>query len=464
MKTVSLVALAVMAGALPVLALDLSPFQFRRAVVTAPAASPGTAPSEVAGVALDPDAYAATQAGFRDLRVADDTGTVIPCSVEKITDRKYRTVREAVATHVVALKELPGNRIEVLVALDDKAPAANGFTFHTNLRDYEHSVVVTGSPDGQAWSPLVADAVIFDYTRFMDVENRDVPLPANACRQFRIEVGNIADETASPLTQLTREYRERGGNAEIRSTSMVRRPFRINSVNFWRTVDVEDGRKDLLQPWPIQGFTVSRDPKEKTTTVHITTRREPLTQFTLTTGSRNFSRPVEVEVPYTAEGRTKWRPLVAGTLANIQFQAYRRNDLTITFPEERQTEFRLIIRDADNPPLEIQGVEAAGSLYRALVLAAPQRKYLVYYGSEAVDAPDYDLEAVLAPVRRGLQPLAWTLGPQEPNPEWRQGAGPFWKHLLNNRTFFVGAVIAMVAVLGWGVFHAMKRVEQLPPP
>jgi len=92
----------------------------------------------------------------------------------------------------------PGTAWKILVALEDKAPAANGFTFHTNLRDYEHAVTVAGSADGTQWAPLVADAVIFDYTRFMDIENRDVPAARQCCRQFRIEVGSIADESASP--------------------------------------------------------------------------------------------------------------------------------------------------------------------------------------------------------------------------------------------------------------------------
>ena len=61
------------------------------------------------------------------------------------------------------------------------------------LTNYERRVRVFGSEDGMDWTPLVADGLVFDYSRYMDISNREIRLPKNNCRQFKISIAGIAD-------------------------------------------------------------------------------------------------------------------------------------------------------------------------------------------------------------------------------------------------------------------------------
>jgi len=68
---------------------------------------------------------------------------------------------------------------------------------------------------------------------------------------------------------------------------------------------------------------------------------------------------------------------------------------------------------------------------------------------------------VLGPLRSGNQPVEAKLGPQRDNPAFTAGpaARRSW---LNNPAVLVGAVLLMVGVLGWALFRAGRRIEQMP--
>ena len=78
-------------------------------------------------------------------------------------------------------------------------------TFSTPLKDFERRIAVSGETgNGDGWQPLTADALLFDYTRYMDVSNARVPLATNTSRRFRIVVEEVTDRTESPSMSLFR--------------------------------------------------------------------------------------------------------------------------------------------------------------------------------------------------------------------------------------------------------------------
>ena len=99
--------------------------------------------------------------------------------------------------------------------------------------------VFSGSPDGKVWFPLVSDGLIFDFSRYMELSNRDITLPANTHRRFKVVVEQAQDRRESPFRELTRIRR---GDLEVRrdeTTVIDRRPFRIDRIEMWRMVEVE---------------------------------------------------------------------------------------------------------------------------------------------------------------------------------------------------------------------------------
>ena len=430
-----------------------SKFRFRKELDRAV-----TTGEELLAVVLDRDIYAATREGFPDLRIRDDSGREVPFVLQQVGERRTKMRREVVASEVVSLHEVDGKSIEILVRLGDKAPNASGLTFHTPLADYEHRVKVSVSLDGKEWTQLVSDGLIFDYGRFMDIHNRDVTLPTNAFRQFKIIVEQVEDELESPYRVLTRGQRKSGEEKKVETTTVTRRQFRIDKLETWRTVEVEGDQELQKKRYPIGGFTVEQQPRsDKTSLIRVRTHREPLTRFILEVGNKNFSRAATVRVLVKRGVESK---VGGGTVYRIQFRDFRREELRLEFSEHREEQLTIEVENQDSPLLEITGVKAEGNIYRLVFLGSARHRYHIEYGSETAESPQYDTAAVLASLGPGFKLEEVSLGGQIKNPRHI----PKWslQELLNRPIVLTTAIILMVVVLCWVLVRAGKMVKQIP--
>jgi len=420
-------------------------------------AAPG---EELLAAVLDRDVYAAARDGFADLRIHDEGGAEVPYFLEQATQRHTERVREACPSEVISLRDVNGKALEIMVKLGDKAPSADGLTIVTSLTNYEHRLRVFGSRNDHDWSPLVSDGLIFDYTRYMDVRNADVSLPANDFRRFKLEIEQALDQRESPFLELAQKSQDGRKEQRIEVSQIERRPFRIDRINLWRTVERENALKPRQTGHPIEAFQIEQDAQAKLTRINVWSRRQPLTGFTLETPSRNFSRVVKVLVPITEGVRTDWQEVGRGTVHRFQFRGFHKAELMVRFAERRSEEYQIVIENADNPPLEITSVQAEGNLYRLVFLGAEGRRYRLDYGSDTADLPRYDTAAVLASLGPGYQPIEVGLGNQATNPGYQDGTG-LGKLLSSSIVLFL-ALALMIVVLGWILLRAGKQIKKLP--
>lgn len=423
--------------------------------------------TEVVSVVLDAPVMAASADEFRDLRVLDDRGLEVPCAVEKVTTNATRVVRRAVASRAVALKELPGNRIEAEFELTEEGGRADGFDIRTPLRDFVRAVTVEGSADGATWRPLVAAAEILDYTRYLDVRRTEVALPAGDCRRFRISIANASVDRAQPLVRLVRQRGGSDAGAETQTQEMLRTPFRIDSVAFWRNETVVERSREIGRSWDLPAPARAELGPEKATEFTLDTGRRPMNRLTLATDTKNFSRHGTVLVPSVENGVTGWRDFASGRLVSVDLPGYAELALSIDFPEQRAGQIRVKVSNGDNPPLAAVKFSATGPVYRLLMLAETGRIYRLFYGAPEMKAPAYDLAAVLAPVRQGLQPAEWAMGPPETRGAYRAKGGASW---INHPAVLTGAIILAALVLLGILARSMKTVgskldgDSAPPP
>ena len=231
--------------------------------------------------------------------------------------------------------------------------------------------------------------MIFDYSRFMDIRNRDVALPANQYRQFKIVVDQELDDRESPLRELIRGVKRQGwqeGNSRRDHPESCAPRFVSTASTSGVRSRTRAAPSPRTSPIRATGFRVEHDAKEKLSRVEIESRREPLTSLSIATSSRNFSRKARVLVPVERGVRTEWVEVGRGTVVNIQFRAFHRAELRVDFPEQRQEHYRLEIENADNPPLEITAVDAEGPGYRLVFLRSEGRTYRLEYGSDTAEA------------------------------------------------------------------------------
>lgn len=415
---------------------------------------------ELLAAVLDRDVYAAAREGYPDLRIHDEAGAEVSYLMEQASQRQTEQVRESCPSEVVSLRDVNGKVLEIVVKLKEKAADADGMTIVTPLSDYEHRLKVFGARGDHDWSPLVTDGLIFDYTRYMDVRNRDIRLPASDSRRFRLEIEQALDQRESPFQELARILQEGHNERRVEFKQIERRPFRIDRIDLWRTVEKASALKPRHTGYALESIPIEQDAKEKVTRINVRSRREPLTGFTLETPSRNFSRNVKVRVPVTQAVRTDWQEVGHGTVYRFQFRGFHKEELAVGFPERRSESYQVVIENADNPPLEITSVRAEGNVYRLVFLAAEGRRYRLGYGSDTTQTPRYDTAAVLASLGPGYQPIEAGLGNEVQDPGYREGTG--LRDLLISPIVLFLALALMIVVLGWVLLRAGKQIKKLP--
>lgn len=438
-------------------------FRFNRPVISKPVEE-----DSLLSIMFDSEVYVATRDGFPDVRLFDTSENSIPFLMRKVIETRPRSIRSHIwqATQIT-LSPLDNGGLEIELTLRSDDPQPNGLTLATPLKNFSQRVRVFTSSDGKEWQPAGQESAIFDYTRYMDVRNESVSFPETAHRHFRIVIDDVTAEQESELVELTRHLK--GGGEVDRSEKIVvdRRPFRIDRIDLWRDVVQEQIKGDMKRTYPVTKFSVSEDVQKKQTVVTLDVKREPVTSFELVTTSRNFSRHAVVEAQKSAALKASdqdatWLRIGEGTLTYLNFKNTRREQLSIAFPESRYERYRIVIDNRDSPVLDVAGIKAEGNVYELVCLTSKMPHHLAY-SSDDCEPPRFDTASIQTLLGQGYQPVAVELGPQEISTQ-EAAHKPFaWSSLINDPRLLVAVIGVLVVLLAWGLYHASKRMDNLPP-
>src|SRR5690606_37823505 len=97
--------------------------------------------------------------------------------------------------------------------------------------------------------------------------------------------------------------------------------------------------------------------------------------------------------------------------------------------------------------------------HRLEFVAAAGRSYRLEYGSDEIDAPRYDADAVLEALGPDAPREVASLGPPVADPDYRPGPG---RSVVPARVWMLLAVVLMTVVLAWAVLQAALRAEKRP--
>lgn len=430
-------------------------FQFTRNIV-----APQSEQVELLAAPFDSAVYANTQSGLTDVRLFDGQGNAVPYVLQKARTTRTEMVRRTWTGRQIAARPLKAGGLEIIVELPNDDPAPQGIKLVTPLTNFEHRVRVFSSAAGDDWTPAGEDAVIFDYSRYIDVRTDEIPLSETSHRRFRIVIDDITAAQESELLTLSRRLR---GTEEIGREERVnidRRPFRIEHIEFWRDELTERIAGDKLVAYPLKEFRVEQNPEQHHTLIYMRSDGEPLTSLKVDTATKNFSRRAAVEVEASAGAQPSWTQIGQATLSHLDFKTLQREHVSIGFPESRQTSYRIVIDNRDGPPLDINGVTAQGHVYEALFLANPQTQYRLAYGSPNAPVPQFDTAAIAQVLDEGFRPTMAELGPVVTGLVAEPSRG--WADLLNNRPLLLSIILLLIAALGWGLYRAVRRVDNLP--
>ncbi len=422
---------------------------------------PEIAESELISVTLDDELFRATADDYSDIRLVDDELAAVPFLLRTAVETRLDTRRHRLVSESQNARPLDDGGLEIVLKLAADKPPLTGLRLVSPLSNFEHSVQVFASPDGQDWTSLADDELIFDYSRFIDVRRDTVSVTATSDRWIRIVIDDVTDEQESRLLELTRDLRL--DNREATSLSerlrIDRRPFRIDRIELWSDVPWHRVNAIRRAEFAVSDFRLEHDPKERRSMVEFRTDRQPLTRVMVETESRNFHRPVRLETVAQDRLGERWNTLASGVLSQLDFKDLQQSDLEIEFPATRQDRYRLVIENGDNPPLDVTAIEAEGTLVELIFLAGPDSAYHLVYGGDSLKKPRYDTVAITAALEAGFEPQPATLGPSAAATLSDEAMAIDWAERLNDRRILLGTITLLVIVLGWFLYHAAKRVD-----
>lgn len=427
--------------------------------------TPSIGGDALVAVQLDSDVYATAADGYSDLRVLGPSRQEIPYVIRTVTKTERAPLRQSTRVADPAVRPLPNDGLEMTFAGDKDGRGAlpDRLVIVTPLKDFEHRVTVAWSSDGRDWKPLVEDAVIYDYSRFMDVRDLSIHLPEPPGRggQYRLVIDSVTQAQASRLTELTRTLAGGAVRESQEKTIVDRRPFRIDGIELWRTTEVAARKMPVLSDVRPSAFRVTRDPVGRSTRVTVETRREPISEFAITTTSRNFSRRVTIQEPSSVPGGLA-RTIATDTVTLIDIAGVHRSDLSVPLPETRAATYEFVIDDGDSPPIDVTGVTASGPVREVMFLAEVGVQYRLAYGGSAV-ARQYDTVAIDAAIDAGAVAVPATLGDEVAMPDEPQPA-PKPIPLYADARFQLAVIAGLVVVLAVTLFRAAKRIGPLDEP
>lgn len=429
-----------------------APFRFQRSVELT------MQREELIAAPLDADLWDALNDAVTDLRVVAGTNTPVAYLLTRAMVSTRDLVEQTISSHTTGLTKLEDERMEIGLMLASNTPPAAIIVIRTPLRDFERRLSVDGIDRDGTRHTLVEDALIYDYSEYMDVRHTRVVLPANQARRFEITISAMADDRDSPRSQITRRYAE-GRETELTDQRTVtRRPFRIDGVTCLAVQERERKREARVVDYAIAGYTVAPAATGSATHLLIETPRAPLTSFLLDVSDRNFGRRVAVEIPTAAVGADGWRRIAETRISRVAFRSFRKESLSISLPETRSARYRLVIENGDSPALTVTGVTAKGPMSQVCFLGQPGTDYRLMYGAADARLPRYDTDALRRLQSRGVQPAEATLGAPVANPDYREPPRTM-RNLLGSRAAFILGVLAVVAVLAVGLIQTVRKAE-----
>jgi hypothetical protein len=421
-----------------------------------PVTPPPTGAHETGSFAIDEEVYAHANEGLTDLRVLGTQAAEVPFLIRPRCERQSVRREVPVAMETVRLDVLPGNRVEVVLKKSHPESRPSCATLLTRERDFEKTVTVLGSLDGQAWTTLSTSNIIFDVSRFMDLRRTRIEWPESRHTWYKLNIDHVVENRQAPLVTIARHAGSGTQTSLLETTRFQRQEFRIDSVQVCEVQVHEEVASPMTRSYPVSGMEVETDTERRETRVTFTVNRIPLRTVTVLTDDTNFSRPVTVE-GWAEAAPVGWRPVHVGSLTRIDIGGIHQDGRSIDIPGlPRYARYRLGIQDADNRPIAVGGIQAVGELREVVFLKQSDNDYRLVYGGGEIPAPKYDIGDVLSRVK-GADSDPFVLGAEQENPLY-DGKASGTSTFLRAKTVLVSAVILMVAALWWLIARSARSL------
>ena len=425
---------------------------------------PDLVKTNLVAISLDKDIFLNAGNLFKDLRIKDSKGVVQSHFEWRLVKSKSETRRNEIASETVSAMPTEGGGFQIVFQVDSKRfspphskmPKANGLRIRTPLFDFENRISVKGIDNIGKETPL-AEGRLVDYKSVVDYRVDWINFNPLEFTKFKIVVEKPTLEQESTLLELSRK----AGTAPLEKLNILRRPFRVDRVDFLIPEEVQLGGVAVLEEIAPLSLKISEDNKTKQTVLEFETGNSPIVGVKLIPKSTNFRRDVHLEHQYATGIEFRWLSKANGVFSRLDFQGHQNQMLKLDVAETRADPWRLVIDNKDSPPLEIEGLKLFVPQIQLVFMAQPGEKYLLEYGDPEAKSPVFDTDSIRNLLFQKVVPQNGQLGEVQ-LPTEDPASQPELKWILTSRTWF-GVLIAVLGViLGITLIQAAKRITNDP--
>jgi len=288
-------------------------------------------------------------------------------------------------------------------------------------KNFIYQVQVEGSRDEREWVNLLSDSTIFDLTKEQKSRHMEVNLPKTNFRYLRATVFRGVKGTLN-LEGIELAY----VNPTLMVAGLKERPYEF------RLETSKDGMQECI--------------------FDLYHSRLPSRELEIITGAENFNRMAEI---YDSENNKDWNFVTKGELYSYQLDKLAAKQLIIKFKTNRRY-LKLKIYHQDNPPLSIREIKIRG-INPALVFAAdPAKKYFLYWNSNQIKAPIYDIQKFKDNLDYSKMPRV-SMGPEEENKAFQFKDIRPWTE--RNSWLLQISLVAIAAVLLIVIFRSIRSIS-----
>ena len=427
--------------------------------------------ARLACVEFDKEIFQHSPSGFGAIRVRDSKGVIQSHLEVRPTQIRSEILKTYFSGKTLSAMPIKGGGFQIEVETGDDAVRPNGLRINTPLSDFENKITIFGL-NNKGVETKLADGLLADYRSIVDYRVDSILFDAGEFQRFKILVAQPTIQQESALMELSRQ----AGSPNGERLNVLRRPFRIESIDFFKTNEVslkEEPIRDELAPESVAFFV---DKKNKTTVVDFETWGGPVLGVEIFPKTVNFSRKARLEYGTLIsafktdlpekESRMNWTIASRGTISQLDFQGHKSRNTRLECPENRQTKWRIVIENGDSPPVEVESVKILGGKVQFVFLAQPGENYQLEYGDSQSNSAVFDTAAIQAMLRAKVAPFVAPLGEvqmMDPGPEQKVD---WFQWLMRQKAFFGVVVLVLASILGVTLFQAAKRVnaESEHPP
>lgn len=393
---------------------------------------------------LNKEIISETHNNFSDLRIFDDIGRETPYVIYR--ERKPPQEIQTFTFKVISYHEDNGIT-EIVIERPKSDTFYSSIQVITSNRDFKKLVNIMGSSDSKVWNDIATEA-IFDFTSRIDLRKTTIKTPDVDYPYLKI---SIKDDSSTREDSTDIKFLYNG--IELAVNADRKRMFRIDRIIGSKGVSVPS--KEVLDYSYCNNRDIITDSMGNTV-INLGRVNLPVTEIILQVENPYYYRIVEVLGSDSGEEES-FHKLRSGNIYKIA--GMQNPEDTIRYRLPRREYLQLKILNEDNPQLLISKIKIGWVKQNLYFIPESGRSYSLYFGSDEVEMPLYELKNLIAPENEKLKQYKVVATESiKSNHYYKPKKFVVDKREKIEKWIFTCVVLILVGGLWYWVYRLMKRI------